>query len=52
MAAHDMIDTLKHPHYDDPFVTFGDDTITALASNNFQKQVPKACSAGNFKSTN
>jgi hypothetical protein len=31
MAAHDMIDGLKHPHPDVPFATIGDDTTTTLA---------------------
>jgi hypothetical protein len=32
MAAQDMTDVLKHPHPDVPFVTIGDDTISALAT--------------------
>jgi hypothetical protein len=32
MAAHDMIDALKHPHLDVPFSTIEDDTITALTT--------------------
>jgi hypothetical protein len=32
MTAQDMTDGLKHPHPDVPFVTIGDDTITALAT--------------------
>jgi hypothetical protein len=32
MAAQDMTDALKHPHPDLPFVTIGDDTISALAT--------------------
>jgi hypothetical protein len=32
MAAQDMADSLKHPHPDIPFVTIGDDTISALAT--------------------
>jgi hypothetical protein len=32
MAAQDMTDALKHPHPDFPFVTIGDNTISALAT--------------------
>jgi hypothetical protein len=32
MAAQDITDALKHPHPDIPFVTIGDDTISALAT--------------------
>jgi hypothetical protein len=31
MASHDMTETLKDLHPDVPFVTIGDDTITAIA---------------------
>jgi hypothetical protein len=46
MAAQDMTDALRHPHPDVPFVTTGDDTLTALAalSEMFTKKItqPKA----------
>jgi hypothetical protein len=44
MAAQDMTDDLRHPHPDAPFVTIGDDTISALEpfANIFTRKFKKA----------
>jgi hypothetical protein len=51
MAANYMTEALKHHHHDVSFTKIYDYGIFP-ASNNFQKQVPKAFSAGNHTSTN